>query len=174
LRRTLISIAFTVGITVFGLIATAVLGIGPALKAIAGPTAALVAEAICWPVLVACMAVVLALLYRYGPSRDPVKIRWISWGSAVVILAWLLTSAAFSVYVANFSHYNKTYGALGAAIGFMTWIYLSSMLVLAGAELNAEMEHQTAKDTTVGAAKPLGHRSAKMADSVGAAQGSSG
>ncbi|GJE43009.1 hypothetical protein AEGHOMDF_2186 [Methylobacterium soli] len=91
-----------------------------------------------------------------------------TWGSAVAGLLWLVVSGLFSWYVANFGSYNETYGSLGAAIGFMTWIWLSTTVVLLGAELNAEMEHQTARDTTVGGRKPLGARQARMADTVAA------
>lgn len=84
-------------------------------------------------------------------------------------MLWLGGSLLFSWYVANFGSYNKTYGSLGAAIGFMTWIWISTTIVLLGAQVNAEMEHQTAEDTTVGEPQPLGTRGAKMADSVGAA-----
>ena len=167
LRRTLISLAFTVGLTAFGLAATGILGAGPALEKIAGRPVAVAANVISWPVLIISLAVALALLYRFGPSRDPVRIQWISWGSAAVVIVWLILSAVFSLYVANFGHYNKTYGALGAAIGFMTWLYLSNIVVLGGAELNAEIEHQTTRDTTQGAPKPMGQRSAKMTDTVG-------
>ena len=80
-----------------------------------------------------------------------------------------MPSLLFSWYVSNFGSYDKTYGSLGAAIGFMTWIWLSTTIVLLGAQLNAELEHQTAKDTTVGEPKPLGTRDARMADTVGAA-----
>ena len=89
-------------------------------------------------------------------------------GSAVAAILWLGASMLFSWYVANFDSYNKTYGSLGAGVGFMVWIWLSVVIVLLGADLNAEMEHQTAKDSTDGPAKPLGSRGANMADHVGA------
>jgi membrane protein len=79
-------------------------------------------------------------------------------------------SLLFSWYVANFGSYNETYGSLGAVIGFMTWIWISTMVVLLGAELNAEIEHQTAKDTTEGAHQPMGARGATMADTLGEAK----
>ena len=85
-------------------------------------------------------------------------------------MVWLVGSMLFSWYVANFGNYNETYGSLGAAIGFMTWIWLSTTVVLVGAELNAEIEHQTAVDSTVAPPKPLGERGARMADTVGEAK----
>jgi membrane protein len=123
-----------------------------------------------WPVLLLVIVVGLALLYRYGPSRRDAKWRWVTPGSAVAAILWLSASMLFSWYVANFDSYNRTYGSLGAAVGFMTWIWLSAVIVLVGAELNAEMEHQTARDTTDGEPKPLGRRGAHMADHVGPAQ----
>jgi membrane protein len=95
----------------------------------------------------------------------------VNWGSAAAAVLWLAASMLFSWYVANFDSYNKAYGSLGAGVGFMVWIWLSVVIVLLGAELNAEMEHQTAKDSTEGAPKPLGARRANMADHLGASQG---
>ena len=86
-------------------------------------------------------------------------------------IVWLTASALFSWYVANFGSYNKTYGSLGAIIGFMTWIWLSIIVVLVGAKLNAEIEHQTARESTTGQPKPLGMRGTRMAGTVGAARG---
>ena len=86
-------------------------------------------------------------------------------------MLWLAASALFSFYAAKFGTFNETYGSLGAVIGFMTWLWISAIVILLGAELNAEMEHQTARDTTTGALKLLGARGARMADTVGAAKG---
>jgi membrane protein len=118
------------------------------------------------------VAVALACMFRYGPSRDTPKWRWITWGSAVAALAWLIASAVFSFYAANFGNFNATYGSLGAVMGFMLWIWISNIVILLGAELNAEIEHQTARDSTEGQPERLGERGAKMADTVGPAQGS--
>ncbi len=124
-----------------------------------------------WPILLVVVGLWLAVIYRYGPSRRDPKWRWVTWGSATASILWLTASILFSWYVANFDSYNKTYGSLGAGVGFMVWIWLSVVIVLLGADLNAEMEHQTARDSTEGAPKPLGARGATMADHVGAAQG---
>jgi membrane protein len=121
-----------------------------------------------WPILFVLVA--LAFLYRYGPSRSKPKWHWITWGSAFAALAWILGSVLFSGYAANFGSYNQTYGSLGAVIGLMIWLWLSTIVILVGAELDAEMEHQTAQDTTTGPPKQLGARGATVADSVGAAQ----
>ncbi|UYW24782.1 YihY/virulence factor BrkB family protein [Methylorubrum extorquens] len=121
-----------------------------------------------WPILLLVVLASLALLYRYGPSRDTAQWRWVTSGSAVAAFLWIAVSALFSWYVSSFGKYNETYGSLGAVIGFMTWIWISTTIVLLGAELNAEMEHQTAKDTTTGKPEPLGTRRAKVADTVAA------
>jgi membrane protein len=120
-----------------------------------------------WPVLLAAVVAGLAVLYRYGPSRDKPEWKWVTPGGIVASVLWLAGSMLFSWYVANFGSYNETYGSLGAVIGFMTWIWISSIIVLLGAEINAEMEHQTAQDTTAGPPQPLGARGAQMADNIG-------
>jgi membrane protein len=116
------------------------------------------------------LALVLACMYRFGPSRQTPRWNWISWGSTIAALAWLAASALFSWYAANFGKFNETYGSLGAAVGFMTWLWISAILILLGAELNAEMEHQTTFDTTTGKPKPMGTRGARMADTLGSPQ----
>ena len=122
-----------------------------------------------WPALLILVMFGLALLYRFGPSRKDAKWRWLTPGSMVAAFAWLAISALFSLYLSKFTDYNATYGSLGAVIGLMMWIWLSVTVILVGAELNAEIEHQTARDTTTGHAKPLGARGAAMADTVGKA-----
>ena len=122
-----------------------------------------------WPLMFVLIILGLAVLYRYGPTRQLAKWRWISVGSVFAALAWLAVSSLFSWYLANFTNYNATYGALGAVVGLMMWMWLSTIVVLVGAELNSELEHQTARDSTVGPEKPLGTRGAVMADTVGPA-----
>ena len=125
-----------------------------------------------WPALFVAIAVAFAFIYRFGPSREKPRWRWISWGSAFAAFGWLVASILFSWYAQNFGSFNKTYGSLGAVIGFMMWIWLSAIVILIGAELDAEMEHQTLRDTTTGRPKPLGQRRATMADTVGQARSS--
>ena len=108
----------------------------------------------------------LAVLYRYAPDRDEPKWTWVSWGSGIATLLWILASIGFSIYVNSFGNYNKTYGALAGIIILMFWLYLTAVIVLVGAELNTEMELQTAKDTTAGPTKPMGDRDAHAADHV--------
>jgi membrane protein len=112
----------------------------------------------------------LAALYRYAPDRDKPKWSWASPGSVVATVLWVLASVGFSIYVNAFGNYNKTYGALAGVIILMFWLYLTAFVVLVGAELNAEMELQTAKDTTAGPEQPLGERDAHAADHVAEAQ----
>ena len=104
---------------------------------------------------------------RCTPSRTRAKWRWITWGSVFAAVLWIGVSLLFSWYTTSFGSYNKTYGSLGAAIGFMTWIWISTIVILLGAELDAEIEHQTCRDSTVGPPKPMGTRGATMADTVG-------
>ena len=171
MRRTLVSLGFTLGLLAFAIAAIGLLAAPPLIQDFAGPGPATVFGWVSWPLLLVALATGLALLYHFGPSRAPVRWKWITWGSAGVTLFWVIASALFSLYVGTFAHYDRTYGALGAAIGFMMWIYLSMVVVLLGAELNSEIEHQTTADTTTGRAQPMGFRKAAMADTVGAAQG---
>jgi membrane protein len=123
-----------------------------------------------WPGMFVLVIIGLAVLYRYGPSRRLAKWRWTSVGSVFAAVVWLTVSSLFSWYLGNFANYDATYGGLGAVIGLMMWMWLSTIVVLVGAQLNSEIEHQTARDTTVGPEKPLGIRGAVMADTVGPAR----
>ncbi len=167
-----LSLAVTLGGLVFVLLALGAVVVVPVVIQLIGLPSGL--EALLglarWPLLLVGIALVLAVLYRFGPSRQDARWRWVSWGSGLAALLWLAGSAGFSWYVASFGSYNATYGSLGAAIGFMTWIWLSAAVVLLGGELNAELEHQTARDTTTGAPRPRGTRGARMADEVAPAE----
>ena len=112
----------------------------------------------------------LAVLYRYGPSRTRAQWRWVSLGALVAWITWVVASGGFSWYVTHFDSYQKTYGALGAVAILLMWFYVSAYAVLIGGELNAELEHQTTIDSTVGPDRPLGERGAVMADQVGPVQ----
>ena len=120
-----------------------------------------------WPVLLVVASLMIAVVYRFGPSREQPQWRWISPGSIFAAVTWIAASLLFSWYTAHFGSYNKTYGSLGAAVGFMTWIWISTMVILIGAKINAELEHQTVADTTAGTPAPRGERGARMADTVG-------
>jgi membrane protein len=142
-RRTLISLAFTLGLLAFGTAAIAVLGAGPAVEAYLGQHAAFMLNLVSWPILFVAMGLGIALLYRYAPSRGPVRFEWVTPGSLAAMVLWLGVSAVFSIYVGNFAHYDKTYGSLGAVVGFMIWNWLTNTVILVGAELNSEVEAQT-------------------------------
>jgi membrane protein len=170
-RLNLVSLLFTVCAIAGAGLAVALVVVFPLFLAAFGITSAdhPVVGYLRWPVMFVLVIFALAVLYRYGPSRRLAKWRWISVGSVFAALVWLAGSALFSWYLGNFANYNATYGALGAVIGLMMWMWLSTIVVLVGAELNAEIEHQTAQDSTIGRAKPLGARGAIMADTVGVA-----
>ncbi|HEX2448728.1 MAG TPA: YihY/virulence factor BrkB family protein [Methyloceanibacter sp.] len=119
-----------------------------------------------WPFLALVVLLFLSLLYRYGPSRRSAKWRWVTVGSLFATVMWLIASAGFSYYVSNFAHYDRTYGSLGAVIVLLFWLYISFYIVLLGAEINAELELQTAQDTTRGRDRPAGKRGAFVADHV--------
>ena len=111
-----------------------------------------------WPILLALVIFGLALVYRFGPSRREARWQWLSVGSAFAAVAWLGSSALLSWYLGSFAHYDATYGSLGAAIGMMMWMWITSIVILFGAQLNSEIEHQSARDSTVEHDKPLGAR----------------
>lgn len=120
-----------------------------------------------WVLLLGIFSFYLSFAYRFGPDRENAKWKWVSGGAVFAAVSWALVSALFSWYAKEFGNFNKTYGSLGAIIVLMTWFYLSSFVILIGAEINAEMEHQTSKDSTTGPDKPMGKRNARMADTLG-------
>jgi membrane protein len=165
-KLTLVAFAFTIGTIIFAIIALFAVVLIPIILNFVGlgfATATLI-NLLRWPAMFVVVAVVLAFVYRYGPSRNWARWQWVSWGGAAAAFFWIAVSLLFSFYVANFANYNKTYGSLGAVIGFMTWIWISSIIVLMGAELNAELEQQTEMDSTIGPEKPPGERGAFKAD----------
>jgi membrane protein len=168
----IVSLTFTVAAIIFALAAIGALVVVPIVLNFLGLAGAteMVIKLARWPALLIIVSLALAFLYRYGPSREKPKWRWITWGSAVATISWVVVSILFSWYAENFGSYNKTYGSLGAIIAFMFWIWLSTIVVLIGAELNAETEHQTVRDTTAGRPKPIGARGATVADTIGAKQ----
>ncbi|KKL68992.1 hypothetical protein LCGC14_2119440 [marine sediment metagenome] len=119
-----------------------------------------------WPLLAVFAMFGLAAIYRWGPSREDPEWRWVTWGAVLATIIWIAASIGFSIYVRNFGSYTETYGAIGGVIILLTWLWLSAFIVLFGAELNSEMEHQTHKDTTTGKDRPMGKRGAVKADST--------
>jgi membrane protein len=171
-RLNAISLAFTVGMLGFGVLALAIVAVLPVALSYLhlNPETAQLLDNVRWPLLLVFIALGAAIIYRYGPSREDARWRWVSWGSIVASVLWIGASMLFSWYTTSFGNYDKTYGSLGAAVVFMTWMWISNIVVLLGAELDAEMEHQTMRDTTTGRPRPLGQRGAYMADTVGAPQ----
>ena len=172
LKLNAMSLGFTLAAIAFILSALAAVVVIPVILEYLGLSNAadLLIRIARWPAMFLALAIGLSFIYRFGPSREAPRWRWITWGSAAATIMWIVASALFSFYAANFGTFNETYGSLGAAIGFMTWLWISAIAILLGAELNAEMEHQTKRDTTTGGPKPLGTRGAKMADTLGAAR----
>jgi membrane protein len=168
-RLTLLSLALTVGAILFAVVALGLIVVLPTifdLFGIGGLVTALL-NLLAWPLLGALFIAGLAVIYHYGPCRDQPKWDWVTPGAVFATVLWLMGSGLFSFYVANFGSYNETYGSVGAAVILLTWVYLTSYVVLLGAEVNAEMEHQTSQDTTEGQPEPMGERGAYVADTLG-------
>jgi len=168
----LVSLAFTVGAIALALVAIGVVVVFPLMLdklGLADRVAQLVSF-LRWPAILIVLIVALAVLYRFGPSRREALWQWVSVGSLFAAFAWIAVSSAFSFYLSNFGNYDATYGSLGAAIGLMMWMWLTFIVILVGAELNSEIEHQTLCDSTTSGGKPMGLRGAAMADTVGRAQ----
>lgn len=173
LRLNAVSLSFTIGGILFIVAALGSIVAIPVLLKYVGlsNTSDLLLRIGRWPAMFTVLTLALALIYRYGPSREAAQWRWVTWGSAIAALLWLAVSGLFSWYAASFGKFNETYGSLGAIIGFMTWLWISAIVVLLGAEIDAEMEHQTARDTTTGPPSRIGARGARVADTIGKAQG---
>ena len=168
-RRKATSLALTVGAILFVVVALGLIAVLPALlaKTGLGDVGRVAINVLRWPLLGVGLLLGLATVYRYAPDRAAPRWSWASPGALVAMVVWLVASVAFSVYTANFASYNKTYGSLGAVVILMMWLYLSAYVVIAGAELNAELERQTKADTTTGPPEPLGERGAVAADTLG-------
>jgi membrane protein len=160
----LATLAFTLGLIILAICLVVLLLAAPLADAEGAPS---YVGWLRWPLQFLLMVATLSILYRFGPSRAQPRWRWVSWGSVAGAMALIAASAAFSLYATYFAHFEAAYGSLGAGIGFLVWVYWSVMIVLAGAELNAEMEHQTAIDSTTGVPVPMGQRGATMADTLG-------
>ncbi|MEW6388918.1 MAG: YihY/virulence factor BrkB family protein [Pseudomonadota bacterium] len=169
-RRTLLSYAFTFCALVYAAAVSAVLIVTPWLLKAAGLSTLNVYWApIRWLMVMVMTAAAFAVLYRFAPSRAQARWRWVWIGATTASAGWLVGSLGFSTYVNRVAHFDATYGPLGAIIAFMVWVWFSIMAILIGAELNAEIEHQTAVDSTTGPEQPMGARGATMADTVGLA-----
>jgi membrane protein len=168
--RTLLSYVFTFCALLYAAVASGVLIVTPLLLTAAHLSALDgILAPIRWLIVLAMTAVAFAVLYRFAPSRSQARWRWVWIGAAAASAGWLVGSLGFSIYVTRIAHFDATYGPLGAVIAFMIWVWFSIMAILLGAELNAEIEHQTAVDSTTGPERPMGARGAAMADTVGLA-----
>ncbi len=168
LRRRALGLILTLAALIFLLISLTLLtALPPILDALGlEGSARMAVEVARWVGLAVLTAVGLAVIYRVGPDRASPRTRWVTWGAALATVVWLLGSAAFSLYVSNFGEFDETYGSLAGVVIVMLWVFLSAFAVLIGATVNAEIERQTAVDTTIGPERPLGERHAARADQL--------
>jgi membrane protein len=164
-----ISLALTVAAIVFLVVAFGIIAVLPAAlaKTGLGDAGRIAVGVVRWVVLLVGMMVGVAVLYRYGPDREDPKWSWASPGAIFATVTWIAVSLLFSLYTANFGNYNKTYGTLAGIVVVMLWLYLTAVAIIVGAELNAEIERQTERDSTEGPEQPMGSRGAFAADTVG-------
>ena len=168
-KQKAISFAFTLGAILLGIGAIAITVAAPVVLAyVPLDGASLIGLAVLpWFLLAGSFFSGVTLLYRYGPNRRPARWRWLAPGAGLSTALWLAASVGLSVYVTHFQNYNRVYGSVGAVIVLLVWFYLTAYIVMLGAELNAELEHQTRVDTTRGPEKPMGQRGAHVADTLG-------
>jgi membrane protein len=164
-----LALLFTVGGLFAAVVMIGVVVLMPAVLGAVGLSSGFewLVQGVGYGLLIVLLFIGVAALYRLGPSRKQAKWRWLTSGATLAVVVIVATSLLFSWYSANFANYEKTYGSLGALIGFLTWMWISVMVVLVGAELNSEIEHQTAEDSTIGIDRPIGTRKATMADTIG-------
>ena len=162
------ALLLTLGAIVFMLLAIALIGVAPVLVKALGASGlvSLVVNVLRWVLLLGLLLVALAVVYRVAPDRDAPRAKWVSVGAGVATVLWLVVSAGFSIYVstAGQSSYAKNYGSMAGVVVLLMWLWLTSYAILLGAEVNAESEKQTDKDTTVGPEQPMGERDAMAAD----------
>ncbi|MBA3249012.1 MAG: YihY/virulence factor BrkB family protein, partial [Geodermatophilaceae bacterium] len=163
-----LALMLTIGAIVFMALAVGLVAVAPAvLEALPlGIVGTILLQVGRWVLLVVLVMAGLAVVYRLAPDRDAPKFRWASVGAVVTTVIWVIASVGFSLYVDNFGSYGKTYGALAGVIVLLLWLFISAYIVLLGAEINAEAEQQTARDTTRGEDRPMGQRDAVKADSL--------
>lgn len=167
-KLTATALLFTISAIIFVIVALAVIAAVPAAVDLLGVDGWLRAGLLLlrWVALAIFVLLALAVLFRYGPCRAAPRFRWVTPGAVAATILWIVGSVAFSLYVQNFASYNKTFGSLGAVVVLLMWFYLTAFIVCLGAELNAELEHQTTRDSTTGRERPIGDRGAYVADHV--------
>jgi membrane protein len=167
IKKRLLAIALTLGAIVFMVVLLGLVAVFPAVAdLIDNGIVRVVLTILRWVLIAALVAAALAVLYRVAPDRDAPKMRWTSVGAAVATVLWLLASLGFSLYVSNFGSYAKTYGAIAGIVVMLMWLWITAYAILLGAEINAESEQQTVRDTTKGPEAPLGERDAVKADTL--------
>ena len=169
IRTSLLALAITVGavfVGIVGLVGASALALLSPLMGFLGPLGAILSTAITWIVAATLASAAIAAVYRFAPDRKDARWRWLSIGSALATIMWLVATVGFGFYASRFGDYNATYGSLGAVVVLLLWLYVSAYAILLGAELNAEAERQTATDTTTGHPRPMGQRGATVADSL--------
>lgn len=164
-----LALALTLGAVLFAVVAIGVIAVLPVMVSELpfGGAGRMLVQVASYVGLALAFTVGLAVLYRYAPDRDAPRWRWVSWGAVIATALWVLGSVAFSVYVSNFGSYGETYGSIGAVIVLMLWLVITAFAIILGAEINSELEAQTAKDSTVGSPEPMGRRGAVKADELG-------
>lgn len=169
IQQMILSFSLTLGLVVFFIVSLAFVAVAPVVLGVVGlgGVAETAINILRWPLLGLLAVIALSVMYRTCPDRDSPKWRWLTPGAVLAVVLWLISSGLFSWYVSSFGNYNETYGSIGAVVILLFWFYISAYVFLMGAELNAEMEHQTRHDTTVGAPRPLGKRDAYVADDLG-------
>ncbi|KIN62935.1 Ribonuclease BN [Sulfitobacter noctilucicola] len=164
LRALLLTVAL-VGVGIVALISLVVIPVMLAFFPL-GLVGTLLVDALRWIVAVVVLFVGIGLLYRFGPNRKAAQFKWLSVGSIVAVLFWMILSVGFAYYVANFGNYNQVYGSIGAVVAMLVWLWISSFIVLYGAALNVQIELRTVKDSTIGPNMPVGSRGAVAADTI--------
>lgn len=163
-----ITLLFTLGGIIIGLIAIALVVAFPTIIHKIGLPATLesIVQFLRWPILALIVAFSLTIVYKVAPYRQSPKFKWTSWGAIIATVVWLLGSLIFNLFLSNFSRFDNAYGSFAAVIILILWFYLTAFIILLGAEINSEMEHQTNRDTTTGEDRPMGQRGGYHADHV--------
>ena len=163
-----IALLLTLGAIVFFLVVVSLVAVLPVVLGFLGTNGVVLflIQAARWVLIVIVITVALAVLYRVAPDRDAPKLRWVSVGAGIATLLWIVASVGFSIYVSQFGSYAKTYGAIAGIVILLLWLFITAYAILLGAEINAESEQQTIKDTTRGPEQPVGKRDAVKADSI--------
>lgn len=167
-KKKALTLVFTLGAIIIGIVSIAAVIGFPSLIDLLGLSSFLtgILSLGRWVLMAAILIFSLGILYKFAPARARARFKWVTSGAAVATLLWLAGSILFSWYVSNFGSFSNTYGSFAAVIILLLWLFLTAFIILIGAEINSEMEHQTSKDSTVGSSKPIGERGAWHADHV--------